>query len=129
MTHPRHPSPLILCGAFLGLMVLLVATVIFAQMHLGVWNTPIGLLISVIKTLLIIVLFMNLLNASGAIRLVSISAILWLGIAITSVVADYRTRGWDETPEQSLATGVHIETYDRVEFQPESHSPTPAENE
>lgn len=128
MPHPRHPSPIALCYTFVGLIVLLLATIGFAQLHLGPWNTPIGLGISIIKTLLIVVLFMNLLNSTGAIRLVSCAALVWLSFAIMFVVTDYRTRGWDETQETGLAKGVHIHSYNRTPI-PSFNSPKNVEND
>jgi len=100
--HETHVSPTALCITFGLLMILLVATVISAKVFHGTAGTVTGLSISVVKTFLIAVIFMNLKGSVGMIRLAACAAILWLAIAIMIVMGDYATRGWDDVDGLNL---------------------------
>jgi len=100
--HETHVSPKTLCVTFGLLMILLVATVISAKVFHGTAGTITGLTISVVKTLLITVIFMNLKGSVGMIRLAAGAAILWLAIAIMIIMGDYATRSWDEVDGLNL---------------------------
>jgi len=100
--HETHVSPTALCITFGLLMILLVATVISAKVFHGTAGTVTGLSISVVKTFLIAVIFMNLKGSVGMIRLAACAAILWLAIAVMIVMGDYATRSWDEVDGLNL---------------------------
>ena len=89
-----HPSAAMLYVTFGVLMVLLAATVTADHFLEGVTGTVTGLSISVTKTALIVLIFMNLRWSSALIRLASIAAVLWLSFALMFVMGDYLTRGW-----------------------------------
>ncbi len=124
MPDPNHSSQTghvsrgTLYVTFVVLLVLLAATVAVGLYLSGRMGTVMGLGISVIKTVLIAVIFMNLRYASGLVRLASVAAGLWLVIAVMLVLGDYESRGWNETHEPFLQHATDIESYDRVFYLP-----------
>jgi cytochrome c oxidase subunit 4 len=85
-------------GVFLALMVLTGLTVFAALMDLGLWNTPVALLIAVTKAVLVVLFFMHVKYSSRLVSLAVGASVLWLLVLIAGVVSDYLTRGWVGTP-------------------------------
>jgi caa(3)-type oxidase subunit IV len=83
---------------------------------LGTAHLWVGLGIAMTKTIVVVLVFMGLTRTTGAARLAASASILWLSFAILLVMADYLTRGWDETQEHELKKGDRYTTYDRVEY-------------
>jgi cytochrome c oxidase subunit 4 len=77
---------------FVALFVLLVVTVAVAQVHLGLLNTPIALLIALAKAALIVLFFMHVRNSPPLVRVFSAGGFLWLAILFTLTFADVLTR-------------------------------------
>jgi cytochrome c oxidase subunit IV len=91
-------SPVVYVGVFLALMVGTGLTVFAATVDLGMWNTPVALLIAVAKALLVVLFFMHVKYSSRLVSLAVGASILWLLLLIVGVVADYLSRGWVGTP-------------------------------
>lgn len=77
---------------YLGLMGLLTITCASHFLALGHWNVVINLSISVAKTGLIALFFMNLRHEKALVRSFSLAGLLWLTILFTLVLADYFNR-------------------------------------
>ncbi len=96
-THEAwHANAMTLYVTFGLLMLLLVGTVVSAEYLSGVQATTAGLTVSVLKTLLIVAIFMNLRGSPSAMRLVAVAAVLWLSFAIMITLSDFIARGWEE---------------------------------
>ena len=91
-------SPVVYVGVFLALMVGTGLTVFAATVDLGMWNTPVALLIAVAKAMLVVLYFMHVKYSSRLVSLAVGASILWLLLLIAGVVADYLSRGWVGTP-------------------------------
>ena len=100
---------------FAALIVLLIATVGFSFLSLGSASLWIALGISTAKTLLIAIVFMKLSESFSVIRLAAGTGLLWLSILVAITVADYRTRGWKETPDRDAHNIQRFDTFDKVE--------------
>jgi cytochrome c oxidase subunit 4 len=77
---------------FAALVVLLVATVAVAQVHLGYLNTPIAMFIALAKAALIVLFFMHVRNAPPLVRVFAAGGFLWLGIMFVFTFSDFLTR-------------------------------------
>ncbi len=77
---------------FAALVVLLVATVLVAQVHLGAFNTPVALAIAAAKALVIVLFFMHVRYAAPLVRVFAAAGFLWLGIMFVLTFADLLTR-------------------------------------
>ena len=77
---------------FALLMILLIVTVLVAQMHLGPWALSAAMLIAAAKVVLIAIVFMHLREEPSVIRLVATSGLFWLGLLFVLVASDYATR-------------------------------------
>lgn len=75
-----------------ALFVLLVVTVAAAYVNLGVFNTPVAMLISLTKASLIIWFFMHVRRANPLIRLFVAVGFFWLCIMLTLTLSDFLTR-------------------------------------
>ena len=91
-------SPGVYVAVFVALMVLTAGTVFAATIDLGMWNTPVALLIAVTKAVLVVLFFMHVKYSSHLVALAVGGGILWLLTLIAGVAADYLTRGWVGTP-------------------------------
>jgi len=91
-------SPVVYVGVFLALMVGTALTVFAATVDLGMWNTPVALLIAVAKAVLVVLFFMHVKYSSRLVSLAVGASILWLLLLIVGVVTDYLSRGWVGTP-------------------------------
>lgn len=101
--------------AFAALMLLLVATMVITFVPLGDANVWLAIIIAVTKTLLVVSIFMGLTRSTGAVRLAAGTGVLWLMIAITLVMADYMSRGWQETQGRYLSDSEHVTNLDNFE--------------
>jgi cytochrome c oxidase subunit 4 len=77
---------------FAALAVLLVVTVLVAQVHLGYLNTPIAMLIALIKAALIVLFFMHIRYANPLVRVFAAGGFLWLAIMFVLTFSDILTR-------------------------------------
>lgn len=75
-----------------ALFVLLVLTVGAAYVNLGPFNTPVAMLISLVKAVLIILFFMHVRRADPLIQLFVVAGFFWLGIMLTLTLSDFLTR-------------------------------------
>ncbi|HEX7152648.1 MAG TPA: cytochrome C oxidase subunit IV family protein [Thermoanaerobaculia bacterium] len=82
-------------GIFFALMVLTVLTVVASRVDLGVLNTPIAMLIAIVKCLLVILWFMHVIHSPKLTWVVVIASFLWLGVMFVLTFADYLTRYWN----------------------------------
>jgi cytochrome c oxidase subunit 4 len=93
-----HVTPLwIYIVIFLALALGTVLTVAASRYDLGVWNTPIALIIATIKAVLVILFFMHVIHSTRLTWVVIIGSFLWLGVLFVLTFADYLTRGWSLT--------------------------------
>lgn len=79
-------------STYIALILLLAATVWSHSFELGGWNSIINLAIATAKSLLIALIFMELIRASSLVRIFSLVGLAWLAILFTLVLADYFTR-------------------------------------
>ncbi len=99
MSSSEHiVSPVVYVGVFLALMALTGLTVFASTVDLGMWNTPVALLIAVTKAVLVVLFFMHLKYSSRLASLAVGAALLWLLLLIAGVIADYLSRGWVGSP-------------------------------
>src|SRR5438093_10610793 len=99
MSSSEHiVSPVVYVGVFLALIVLTGLTVFASTVDLGMWNTPVALLIAVTKAALVVLFFMHVKYSSRLVALAVGGGILWLLTLIAGVAADYLTRNWVGTP-------------------------------
>jgi len=93
-----HVTPLwIYIVIFLALALGTILTVAASRFDLGMWNTPIALVIATIKAVLVILFFMHVIHSTRLTWVVIIGAFLWLGVLFVLTFADYLTRGWQLT--------------------------------
>ena len=79
---------------WLVLMALMVVTALLSYVDLGELSTVVALSISVIKTVLIILVFMHVKYEGQAMTMVVvIGGFFWLGILLALSLADYLSRG------------------------------------
>lgn len=79
---------------FAELIALTLATVGLSFVHLGVWHTPVGLMIAACKAMLVAFFFMHLRHDTRLNRLVISAGLFWLAIMMTLTLSDYVTRNW-----------------------------------
>ena len=77
---------------FAVLMVLLVVTVLAAQLEFGFLNVAIALTIATVKAVLIILYFMHVRYSNRLVWLFAGAGFFWLGIMLGFVFTDYLTR-------------------------------------
>jgi cytochrome c oxidase subunit 4 len=85
-----HRTYLLVLAALLALLVL---TVCAAFIHFGAFNTPVAMLISLTKGVLIVLFFMHLRRAQPLIRLFACAGFFWLLILLALALSDFLTRG------------------------------------
>ncbi len=84
---------------FATLLVLTGITTGVAFVDLGPWNTIVALIIACCKATLVILFFMHLRWSPRLMRIVVLSAILWLAILISLTTTDFFSRDWTPVPE------------------------------
>jgi cytochrome c oxidase subunit 4 len=108
---PRHPARRLWIKAgivWLALALLLALTWFAAYQDLGPWKLPVSLGIAGAKAGLVIVVFMELLQAVASPRLAALAGLLWLALMIGLAMADYGTRarlapGFGPAPPSAVA--------------------------
>jgi len=86
-------------AVFGSLLVLTAATTGVAFIDLGEWNTVAALIIAVCKASLVAIFFMHLRWSTKLMRVVFLSALLWLAILICLTSMDFFSRTWTTVPE------------------------------
>jgi cytochrome c oxidase subunit 4 len=84
------PRALVLC--WLGLLGLLALTVFAAYQPLGALNTPIALVIALLKALLVAAVFMELYSVGSLMLVFAGAGAFWLFLILWLAFADYLTR-------------------------------------
>ena len=88
-----HVVPVIVyLGVFAALLVGTVLTVWVSQVDMGMWNTPVAMVIAITKAMLVITFFMHLKYGSRLFWIVFGSAFFWLAHMIVGTLADYMSR-------------------------------------
>ena len=77
---------------WLGLTVLLAATIVGAYLPLGSWKPLVGLGISVAKTALVVLIFMELMSATAIVRFAAAAGVAFLLVLFALTFADETTR-------------------------------------
>ena len=77
---------------WLALMVLLFSSLGTAYLKLGLGNLVVGIAIAVLKTALVVWLFMELKAATGMVRIVGLTGLFMLSVLFSLSGVDYRTR-------------------------------------
>ena len=83
-------------GALLALTALTTGA---AYVNLGEWNTIAALTIACCKATLVVLFFMHLRWSSRLMRVVLLSALLWLAILISLTTTDIFSRDWIPVPD------------------------------
>ncbi len=81
-------------AVFLALAAGTLLTWWVSTQELGMWNTPIALIIATIKAVLVILFFMHVIHSTRLTWVVIIASFLWLGVLFVLTFADYLTRMW-----------------------------------
>ena len=90
-----HVTPMwIYIAVFLALAAGTLLTWWVSTQELGMWNTPIALIIATIKAVLVILFFMHVIHSTRLTWVVIIASFLWLGVLFVLTFADYLTRMW-----------------------------------
>jgi cytochrome c oxidase subunit IV len=91
--HAQHPTPRVYYTVFAALLVLLVATVLVAEVELGRLNLLVAAAIATSKAVLIILFFMHVRYSAPLTWLVAGASFFWLMILFGLTMNDYWTRG------------------------------------
>jgi len=92
-------------GALLALTAL---TTGVAFIDLGEWNTIAALAIAACKATLVALFFMHLRWSARLMRLVLLSALLWLAILISLTTTDVFSRYWTPVPTTWESSFLHL---------------------
>jgi len=76
------------------LMVLLVLTIVLAEIDMGPFNIVIAMAIAVTKALLVLLYFMHVRYSSKLTWVFASAGVFWLIIMIGITFSDYISRGW-----------------------------------
>ena len=85
---------------FGSLLALTALTTGMAYVDLGQWNTIVALIIACCKATLVVLFFMHLRWSTHLMRIVLLSALLWLAILISLTTTDFFSRDWTPVPEK-----------------------------
>jgi cytochrome c oxidase subunit 4 len=91
-------------GALLALTGL---TTGIAFIDLGQWNTIAALIIACCKGTLVVLFFMHLRWSPRLMRVVLLSALLWLAILISLTTTDFFSRDWIPIPQGWQTSALH----------------------
>ena len=83
---------------FFALMVLTLLTTGAAFVDMGIWNTPVALLIAVTKMLLVVLFFMHAKYTHGLTQVVILCGFFFLALLVAFTLADELTRHWGPQP-------------------------------
>ena len=90
----HHVTPASVYYVIFGALIVLTAiTVGVAFLDLGWLNTPIALLIAVLKASLVILYFMHVRWSTHLTWVVVVGSFLWLGVLFVLTFSDYLSRG------------------------------------
>jgi len=78
---------------FAALLALTLATVLVAELDLGVFNDVAALAIAVTKAMLVLLFFMHIRHSTRMTVLTAVAGFFWLAILIGLTMADYASRG------------------------------------
>lgn len=78
---------------FGALLALTLATVLVAELDLGVFNDVAALVIAVTKAMLVLLFFMHIRHSTRMTVLTAVAGFFWLAILIGLTMADYASRG------------------------------------
>src|SRR5208337_1809313 len=84
---------------FGSLLALTALTTGMAYVDMGQWNTIVALAIACCKATLVILFFMHWRWSTRLVRVVILSALLWLVILIGLTSTDFISRHWTPVPE------------------------------
>jgi cytochrome c oxidase subunit 4 len=84
---------------FGSLLALTALTTGMAYVDLGPWNTVVSLVIACCKATLVILFFMHWRWSTHLVRVVILSALLWLFILLSLTLTDFFSRHWTPVPE------------------------------
>jgi len=84
---------------FGSLLAMTALTTGMAYVDLGPWNTVVALVIAACKAMLVVLFFMHLRWSPRLMRIVLLSALLWLAILISLTTTDFFSRDWTPIPE------------------------------
>src|SRR5579872_4733150 len=84
---------------FGSLLALTGLTTGVAYVDLGEWNTIVALIIACCKATLVVLFFMHLRWSTHLMRVVLLSALLWLAILISLTTTDFFSRDWTPIPK------------------------------
>lgn len=84
---------------FGSLLALTALTTGVAFVDLGQWNTIVALIIACCKATLVVLFFMHLRWSPHLMRIVLLSALLWLAILISLTTTDFFSRDWIPIPQ------------------------------
>lgn len=84
---------------FGSLLAMTALTTGMAYVDLGPWNTVVALTIASCKATLVILFFMHWRWSTRLVRVVILSAFLWLVLLITLTSTDFSSRDWSPVPE------------------------------
>jgi cytochrome c oxidase subunit 4 len=83
---------------FASLLVLTAATYFVATQDFGWLNTPIALLVALVKATLVVVYFMGLRYNTPLTKVTAVAGFFWLLILFGITLSDYLTRPWIGVP-------------------------------
>jgi len=78
---------------FAALLILTLATVLVAEVNLGIFNDVVALGIAVTKATLVLLFFMHIRHSTRMTVLTAVSGFFWLAILFGLTIADYASRG------------------------------------
>lgn len=90
----KSPSPFTYLLTGFALLVLLALTIGAAYLQLGPLNTPVAMLISLLKGGLILLFFMHVRYSRPLLWPFVGAGFFWLAIMFALALSDYLTRGW-----------------------------------
>ncbi len=88
------PSARTYTVAGLALLALLALTIGAAYLQLGPLNTPVAMLISLLKGAIILLFFMHVRYSRPVLWLFAGAGFFWLALMFALALSDYLTRGW-----------------------------------
>lgn len=102
MSNPHHiVQPKTYYGVFAILLVLLVATVLAAQIPNPLLNVVAAITIASAKAVLIVLYFMHVRYSTPLVRVIVVAGLAWLLLLIAFTLSDFATRGWDREAAQA----------------------------
>ena len=107
---------------FGSLLALTALTTGMAYVDLGQWNTIVALVIACCKATLVVLFFMHLRWSPRLMRVVLLSALLWLAILISLTTTDFFSRDWTPIPEGWRILSA-APTWPAREFVPQTLTP------